>query len=331
MKHGNSRNIEISRRSLLAGGTGLSLAACSRQKPPLEPERVSILRAEKYDQSVYEKVAQLFELQQLDVRDRNVVLKPNLVEFDSRTPINTNPLIVHAAYEALQARGARSVLIAEGPGHRRGTLDLAEAAGYYRILNSLSQNFVDLNTADVARVTIPDPFSSMSELYLPKVILGADLVVSVAKMKTHHWVGATLSMKNFFGLVPGAVYGWPKNPLHFAGIDECIADLQKVCTKTFALIDGIEGMEGNGPIQGEKRDAGVLVAGHSMPAVDATCCRIMGIDPMKMKYMQLVSGDGIVEDNIAQNGETIASVRTKFKLMEEWRHLRLAESEDTNT
>ena len=45
------------------------------------------------------------------------------------------------------------------------------------------------------------------------------------KMKTHHWVGATLSMKNLFGVVPGGIYGWPKNVLHWSGLEESIADL----------------------------------------------------------------------------------------------------------
>ena len=67
--------------------------------------------------------------------------------------------------------------------------------------------------------------SKLDSLYLPHTVLDCDLLVSVAKMKTHHWAGATLSMKNLFGLVPGAVYGWPKNVLHWAGIPESIVDL----------------------------------------------------------------------------------------------------------
>jgi hypothetical protein len=62
------------------------------------------------------------------------VLKPNLVEFEAGSAINTLPLVVHAAYAAFAARGAASVRIAEGPGRRRNTLDLADAAGYFRIV-----------------------------------------------------------------------------------------------------------------------------------------------------------------------------------------------------
>ena len=64
------------------------------------------------------------------VRGKRVILKPNLVEFSSSAPINTNPLFVAAAYEAFRALGAAQVLVAEGPGHRRITLELAEDAGF---------------------------------------------------------------------------------------------------------------------------------------------------------------------------------------------------------
>ena len=60
---------------------------------------------------------------------------------------------------------------------------------------------------------------------LPAELQQADLVVSMPKLKTHHWAGMTGSMKNLFGVVPGAVYGWPKNILHFRGIENSILDL----------------------------------------------------------------------------------------------------------
>jgi uncharacterized protein (DUF362 family) len=144
-------------------------------------------------------------------------------------------------------------------------------------------------------------------------------------MKTHHWTGATLGMKNFFGLVPGGVYGWPKNELHWAGIHECIADLHSLFPRHFTLVDGIVGMEGNGPIQGKPKPAGVLVAGRDMPAVDATCCRIMGIDPAKVEYLRMASDNlgNVEESRIEQRGEKIRDVRTNFALIDSFRGLRL--------
>jgi uncharacterized protein (DUF362 family) len=261
----------------------------------------------------------------LDVRGRRVVLKPNLVEFEPQSSINTNPLLVHAVYEAFLAMGAAQVTIAEGPGHRRNTMDLAEAAGYFNIVPRFDDAFIDLNLDDVTRVRPARQFSRLRKLYLPNTALRADLLVSLPKMKTHHWVGATLSMKNLFGVVPGGIYGWPKNVLHWAGIEECIADLHDAFPRSFALVDGIVGMEGNGPIQGVPKHAGVLVAGRDLRAVDATCCRIMRIDPLQIGYLQLSAGTHahLMEGNILQIAESIATTATPFQLIPEFQRARL--------
>ncbi len=144
-------------------------------------------------------------------------------------------------------------------------------------------------------------------------------------MKTHHWAGATLSMKNFFGLVPGSVYGWPKNQLHQIGIDRSIAELQRVFPRSFAIVDGIVGMEGNGPIQGSPKQSGVLVMGGDLVAVDATCCRIMGIDPARLEYLRLTAARGhLLAEHIDQRAESAAAVRTNFALPVSLKTIRLA-------
>jgi len=121
------------------------------------------------------------------------------------------------------------------------------------------------------------------------------------------------------------VYGWPKNVLHWAGIPQCIADLHTLFPKTFAIVDGIIGMEGNGPIQGTPRAASVVVAGASPVAVDATCCRIMGLDPARIGYLQLAAGvQNLGEELIPQRGERIESVATSFAVLPELAGLRLS-------
>src|SRR5579872_4240342 len=311
----------ITRRHFIAGSAGLALAGCSANRPR-QTTAVSIVRASKYDQTLYDSVSRMVADHNLDVRGKRVILKPNLVEFDAHTTINTHPLLVHAAYEAFRALGAGSVGIAEGPGHRRITLDLADAAGYFDTVPKFEDVFTDLNLDDVTRVPLRQPHSKLRSLYLPNTALGCDLLVSMPKMKTHHWVGATLSMKNFFGLVPGGVYGWPKNVLHWAGIDECIADLYSTFPRTFAIVDGIIGMEGNGPIQGTPKNVGVLVAGRDLAAVDATCCRIMGMEPTKLGYLNLAMA-AAPWNTIAELQEPVSAVRTDFRLLSQFDHVRL--------
>ena len=307
------------------GGTyaGLKL---ERQSPlpdgPAGNSTVSILRARSYSEDLASRMLEGIQQCGLDVRGKRVLLKPNLVEFDSATVINTDAAVILAALETFRALGAADVRIGEGPGHRRDTWDLADDAHYREAIPRFDSLFTDLNRDDVSPVT---NFAGESRFYFPNTVLGADLIVSLAKMKTHHWAGATLSMKNFFGVVPGAVYGWPKNKLHYIGISESVAALNRKFRNTFAIVDGIVAMEGNGPIQGTPKPVGVLVMGRDLVAVDATCCRIMGIDPEKIDYLRMAADLGHIHPaRIEQRGETVASVQTNFALLEEYKHLRLA-------
>ncbi|MDX1984063.1 MAG: DUF362 domain-containing protein [Bryobacteraceae bacterium] len=330
---------DISRRRFLPSAATVSIAACGvagsvacgvndlPQPFAGVPSPVFIARAASYTANLAAILEQGIAACGLVVKGRNILLKPNLVEFDAATSINTNVAVVAAAVEVFQKLGASSVVIGEGPGHRRDTLYLAEEAGYRQAIAGFEQRFVDLNRDDVTPVA---RFHNLKEVYLPRTAVAADLIVSMAKMKTHHWAGATLSMKNFFGVVPGAVYGWPKNMLHQYGVSESIVELNRIFRKTFAIIDGIVGMEGNGPIQGTPRKAGVLVMGPDLVAVDATCCRVMGIDPGKVTYLNLGRHLGHVPaGRIEQRGETVGHVYTPFELIAEQAQMRLAEGTST--
>ncbi len=127
--------------------------------------------------------------------------------------------------------------------------------------------------------------TGLEYLYLSRTIATADVVISLPKLKTHHWAGATLSLKNLFGTLPGICYGWPKNELHWRGIDNSIVDIALTRTPELAIVDGIVGMEGDGPLNGTAKPFGALVMGHDLVAVDATCCRLMKLDPEQIGYL----------------------------------------------
>jgi uncharacterized protein (DUF362 family) len=313
---------EMNRRYFFLGSF-VAAVSCSRVAPAWRP-RVSVVRAPSYSADLVALIRRILVEHDVQIAGKRVLLKPNLVEFSSHAPINTHPIFVAAVREAFCALGASAVRIAEGPGHRRMTLDMAASAGYFANIQAFENLFTDLNLDDVSEVRLNRPFSALSKIYLPHTVLGCDLLVSLAKMKTHHWTGATLSMKNLFGVVPGGIYGWPKNLLHWAGIDECIADLHYLFPRQFCLVDGIEAMEGNGPILGTRKLAGLIAAGAHPPSVDATCCRIMKIDPQKIRYLQLIEQrSGWTANSIRQIGESVSSVHTHFALIPDLEHLRL--------
>jgi uncharacterized protein (DUF362 family) len=273
--------------------------------PPIGSPRVAVLRASSYDADLEGVVLEGLRAVSADVRGASVLLKPNLVEYDPGAVINTDPRVVAATVLAMRRLGAASVTVAEGPGHRRDTQFVVTSSGLLDALAAVEAPFVDLNTSALARVQLDTSFTDLGELWLPQPVIDADVVVSMPKMKTHHWAGATLSLKNCFGCVPGRIYGWPKNVLHWAGLEQAIVDVAAAVRPDLQIVDGIVGMQGNGPIQGTPISAGVLVFGTDPVATDSTAARLMGLDPNRISYLSQAGrflGQGDLEQ-IVQVGE----------------------------
>jgi uncharacterized protein (DUF362 family) len=287
--------------------------------------RVAILKADSYDRPLAAIIADGIKACKLEVGGKRVLLKPNMVEFDPGGVINTHPRVVAAAIEAFRSLGARDVVVGEGPGHQRDTEHLLKDSGLAQVLKEQRTRYVDLNEDAVRSLALESTFTKLGHLYFPATVLQSDLLVSMPKLKTHHWAGVTLSMKNLFGVVPSAVYGWPKNALHYAGINESILDINSTLSiPRFAIVDGIVGMEGNGPIQGQPKTCGALVFGEDLVAVDATAARIMKLEPSQVTY--LAEADrflgNIVERNIVQLAESVSAVHQDFAVVDRFRNLK---------
>jgi uncharacterized protein (DUF362 family) len=285
---------------------------------------VLIRRAANYEQEleavIYESLLEFA----LPVKDKVVLLKPNFVGLDPLGVMNTHPAVIAAAFESFLRLGASEVLIGDGPAMDRDTEAILESVRLREFVGSSERKFVDLNIDDVECVPLMTKASRLKELYFPRTVLGADLVVSMPKLKTHHWAGVTLSLKNMFGIVPGSCYGWPKNILHWAGIDNAILDINAAVPPDFAIVDGIVGMEGNGPIQGTPKACGALIFGDDPVAVDATCCRLMGLLPERVKYLAAAGTmlGHVRVDRIQQLGERVEALRTRFRVIQEFDSIR---------
>ncbi len=302
--------IPLAAAGLLTGYAGFR---GGRQSVPQRDARsaVTLRKVSSYSDDLAGSLLEGLQGNGIDVVGKKVLLKPNLAGFTTDDFTNTHVAVVAAAFAAFQELGAAEVLIGDAPASHRDTYALAEAAGYRDRIPNFDDVFVDLNGDDVS----PVEGLSGTEIYLPQTALRADLVVSIAKMKTDSNFGTALSMTNLFGLIPGSVYGWAQEKAHGLGTPKVAAELTRIFRRSFAIVDGVCGMEGDGPVGGSAKRAGVIAMGADLVAVDSTCCRVMGINPSDIEYLNLAADrQGVLDEaRIVQRGEAIRNVQTTFK------------------
>jgi uncharacterized protein (DUF362 family) len=326
--------VNIDRRSLLAGSLGIAAAAVTAKMTVnrryqvmrrRSRSRVAILNADAYSQALDQILRHGLDLFHLDVRGKSVLLKPNLVDYIAGNHIDTHPLLVAAAVECFRRLGAKEVLVAEGPGHQRDTQLVLYESGFADQLREQKVRFVDLNRDELVKTPLLANYTGMEHLWFPRAILESDFIVSMPKVKAHHWSGVTLSMKNMFGVVPGAKYGWPKNILHWRGIQESILDICATVPVQFVIADAVVAMEGDGPLKGTPRVLNQIVLADDPVAADATCARLMGLDPEKIAHIR--KGAEFLGNSspakIEQLAESIRWPGTPFMMVPEFEYLRV--------
>jgi uncharacterized protein (DUF362 family) len=125
-------------------------------------------------------------------------------------------------------------------------------------------------------------------------------------------------MKNLYGVIPGIKYGWPKNVLHHNGIPQTVYDINASLPRTIAVVDAIECMEGDGPIMGGPKWMGLILVGANLPAVDATVCRLMDVDPEAVSYLRLAADrlGPLAPGRIEQRGEPWRPLVSPFAILD---------------
>ncbi len=321
------RRAMISAAGLLVGGMTtarlLPEEMLLRDRRPRR-SRVAVVSAEEYSERLEDVLLSSIREFHLNLCGKSVLLKPNLVEYIAGVEVNTRPVLVGAAAEAFLKLGAKSVVVGEGPGHQRDTYLVLAESGLAAQLRSQKISFVDLNRDELFKVPTRASYTGLGHLWLPRTVLESDFVVSMPKIKTHHWAGVTLSMKNMFGILPGTKYGWPKNVLHWKGIHRSVLDICATAPLHFVIADGVVAMEGNGPLHGTRRNLGKIVLADDPVAADFTCARLMGLDPYRVWHLDRAAhflGNGSYE-RIDLIAETLPQKTIPFEVLPEFASLQ---------
>lgn len=243
---------------------------------------VAIARCENYELSQVEKALEkVCEAAQMPpVKGLTVLVKPNVLsDAKVEAAITTNPMVVQALIRMLKAKGAARILVGDSPG-LQGPAFVPRACGIQQICEEEQVQWCDFTKDPVTRVI---PGTARKKLPLAKALYEADMLISVAKFKTHQLMYATGTVKNLFGLVPGL----HKSPCHLSypsreSFAKLISGIYETAKPAFCIMDGIIGMEGAGPANGIPRHIGLLLASRDGSAVDVAQSTIMGYDPLSI-------------------------------------------------
>jgi len=285
--------------------------------------RVAIVRtrehsvAEEVDAAVRKAVNLAGGLDDVVRSGATVVIKPNLVV--ARAPdsgATTDPRVCRAIADMVRERGGRPI-IAESSFVGLDTEAAIETAGYGQLRRD-GYEVVDLKHKSVERVMVPVPRGkALKEVLLPRIVVEADAVITVPKMKTHDQSGATLGVKNMKGILPDV---WKRKYHRVYGVFQSTADLLTVIKPSLSVVDGIVAMQGVGPAFGEAVDMNLVIAGRDVVAVDAVAGAVMGFEVEEMGCVREAAHMGLGVADLAEIdviGEPLAAVRRRFTRSEE--------------
>lgn len=244
-----------------------------------------------------------------------VLVKPNMVAPPASAEAGacTSPLVCQAVADLVRELRAWPV-IAESSARGADTEAVYRIMGYEE-LRRQGYEVVDLKQGRTVRVKIATG-RVLEEITTFELATRADAIISVPVMKTHDQGGVTLALKNLKGLVTDV----EKRRIHQEGMFEGAVDLVSHFQAVFAVVDGLIGQEGMGPLMGLPVEMGLLLAGRDLVAVDATAGRIMGFEAEEVPITKAAAERGLGVLDAAQIevvGERVESVRRRFVRCEE--------------
>jgi uncharacterized protein (DUF362 family)/Pyruvate/2-oxoacid:ferredoxin oxidoreductase delta subunit len=262
---------------------------------------VAIDRCENYHiDEIMEVLERLCDCAQLPlVTGKTILLKPNILsDAPPERAITTRPEIIAAIIRYLYSHGAKQVLVGDSPGlHTSGFSP--KSSGIAQVCSDEGAVWTDFSK-NPRMYKIPGTLGL--KLPLPAIMEEVDIIISVAKMKTHQLMYATGSVKNLFGMVPGLY----KSSCHMRypsreSFARMLAGLFSVIKPHFAIMDAIVSMEGPGPAGGIPRHTGLLLASTDLPALDAAQATIMGYDPMSLPLIRELHNRNLTSSSSVQD------------------------------
>jgi len=279
--------------------------------------KVSIIRCPDYSdtkKAIAEAIDLLGGFKDIIHSGDRVLLKPNILAASPpERAATTHPSLVASMCELVLQAGGKPV-VGDGAGISRpgATAKALKVSGIEEAAIRAGARVVNFETAGFTLVDVPDPLQ-FRKLYIANPVLEADIVISLPKLKTHELTYYTGAVKNFFGTLPLKC----RKEIHLLGkrdlFGEAVADVYSVIKPGFAVMDGVIGMEGNGPSHGNPINSGVILASQDCISLDITAAELIGFDPLKIPTTAGALKKGFANQCPVIVGTPLKEVKMKFK------------------
>ncbi len=264
-------------------------------------------------ENVSQAVKKAFELFPFNLKEKKVLIKPNVLRAaQPEEAITTHPAVLRAVVDVVETMQPASIIVGDNPGVfsyganeeafiKTGLMEAAK--GYYQNIGNDSVK-VDFNPVFLPTVSIS------------RIIFESDFIISVPRFKTHGLTIVSGGIKNSYGFLPGA----QKARLHKAagnpkGFNEMVAEVFQIRVPDFFIVDGLVAMEGNGPASPDLRKIDLVLAADNAVALDAVIATIMGCDAGRLRFLQRAKELGLGDYDI-KNIEIVGNMEVipDFKL-----------------
>jgi uncharacterized protein (DUF362 family)/NAD-dependent dihydropyrimidine dehydrogenase PreA subunit len=280
---------------------------------------VSIVRCSDYSNvksAIKEALSLIGGLENIITPGKRVLLKPNVLAIRApEAAVTTHPAVVSAMCELVLEAGGIPV-IGDGSGIAKPgsttTTEAFRASGIEGVASVFGAELINFETSGYTEVSVPNA-RQFPRLYIAKAVLEADVVISLPKLKTHELTLYTGAVKNLFGTIP------QKNRKQAHALEDrglfgdAVVDIYSIVKPHLAVMDGVFGMEGNGPSNGTPVFAGVVMASYDCVALDIVASELIGIDPLKVPTNKAALSRGFGTEHPEIAGISLEEVKVKFK------------------
>lgn len=260
------------------------------------------------------------------LKGRLVLIKPNVgFKFPPDAGVVTHPETVRGVIHFCKAAGAGEIWVGDSAIFGLNTDEALETAGISAVAAEEGVRLVNLDEGEPVWVKVPEPMA-IDRLKVSSLALAADVIISVPVMKTHMHVTASLGIKN----MKGCLYKRQKQRLHhlseeerfapwhaYRNLDRAVADLFSVLPPDITVVDGVVGLEGLGPMLGDPKPLGLVLASCDPLAAETAALYLMGLSCADVPHVALSARKVGLEpprwDELNLNRAEFESLRSPFR------------------